>query len=182
MIKKARTNAKAAKALAEAWKREKSASPRHDLFAILCNGDKTFRSALIEGASDHEPRVRVAAIGGLARLPRTDESEAVLRAAWKDHKQPYGSRKAALRGLVRWKVKDAPKLLEEALKITAGDHTIAADALDLSLEAPGAKARELAALHAKYGQPPTLRSTAIGAMGRLAKDDPQATGYARGAL
>ena len=28
------------------------------------------------------------------------------------------------------------KLLEEALKITAGDHTIAAEALDLLLESP----------------------------------------------
>ena len=132
---------------------------------------ETFRSALIDGASDLEPRVRVAAIGGLARLARTDESEAVLRAAWNDPKQPYGSRKAALRGLVGWKVKDAPKLLEEALKITAGDHTIAAEALDLSLATPGAKARELAVhLHAKYGQPQSLRSTAIGAFGRLAKE------------
>ena len=171
LVKKARTVPKAAAALAVAWKRETAASARHDIFAILCNGERRFRSALIEGASDLEPRVRVAAIGGLARLPRTDKTEAILRAAWSDHKQPYGSRKAALRGLVRWKVKDAPKLLEEALKITAGDHTIAADALELSLATPGAKARELAALHAKFGQPPPLRSTAIGAFGRLAKSD-----------
>ena len=75
-----------------------------------------------------------------------------------------------------------PKLLEKALKITAGDHTIAADALDLSLATSGAKARELAALHAKYGQPPALRSTAIGAFGRLAKDDPRFQDIARRAL
>ncbi len=75
---------------------------------------------MIEGASDHEPRVRVAAIGGLARLPRTDKSEAILRAAWKDRKQPYGSRKAALRGLVGWKVKDAPELLEEGTQDHGG--------------------------------------------------------------
>ena len=136
-----------------AWKREKAASARHELFAILCNGAEVFRTALVEGASDHEPRVRVAAIAGLARLRRTEKSEAVLRAAWNDSRQPYGSRKAALRGLVRWKVKDAPELIEKGLKITAGDHTIAAVALELALAAPGAKARELAALYSKYGQP-----------------------------
>jgi aminopeptidase N len=172
LVKKARANVKAVKALADAWKREKAPSTRHELFAILCNGAEVFRAALIEGASDHEPRVRVAAIGGLGRLRRTEKSEAVLRAAWNDPKQPYGSRKAALRGLVRWKVKDAPELLDKALKITAGDHTIAVDALDLSLATPGAKARELAALYTKKGQPPSLRSTAVGAFSRLAKNDP----------
>jgi aminopeptidase N len=171
LIKKAKTNPKVAAALEGAWKRETGGSTRHELFALLCNGDRTFRLSLIDGASDLEPRVRVAAIGGLARLPRTDESEAVLVAAWKDSKQPYGSRKAALRGLVGWKVKNAPKLLEEALKLTEGDHTIATDALDLSLATSGAKARELAAIHAKFGQPPALRSTAIGAFGRLARND-----------
>ena len=74
--------------------------------------------------------------------------------------------------LVGWKVKDADSLLAEALKITAGDHTIAATALELLLATPGAKARELAALHTKYGQPESLRSSAIGAFPRLAKDDP----------
>jgi aminopeptidase N len=171
LIAKARTKPKVAEALARAWKREKTPSTRHELFALLCNGDEVNRTALLDGASDLEPRVRVAAIGGLVRLARTDESEAVLRAAWNDPKQPYGSRKAALRGLVGWKVKDASELLETAIKITAGDYTIAADALDLSLATPGAKARELAGLYVKYGQPPLLRSTAIDAFSHLAKDD-----------
>jgi HEAT repeat protein len=142
------------------------------MFAVLCNGEEAFRAALVEGAADREPRVRVAAIDGLARLARSDLSESLLRAAWSDPKQPYGSRKAALRGLTGWKVKDASALLAEALKITAGDHTIAAEALDLSLAAPGANARELAVLYSKYGQPQSLRASAIGAFGRLAKEDP----------
>ena len=171
LVKKANSNALVAKALAGAWKREKPGPTRHEMFAVLCNGEESFRAALVEGASDREPRVRVAAIGGLARLARNDQAEALLRAAWKDPKQPYGSRKAALRGLTGWKVKDASALLAEALKITAGDHTIAAEALDLSLAAPGAKARELAVLYSKYGQPQALRSSAIGAFGRLAKED-----------
>ena len=171
LVKKAKTNTQVAKALAGAWKREKPAATRHEMFAVLCNGEELFRAALVEGASDREPRVRVAAIGGLARLARNDQSEAILRAAWSDPKQPYGSRKAALRGLTGWKVKDASALLAEALKITAGDHTIAAEALDLSLAAPGAKAREMAVLYSKYGQPQSLRSSAIGAFGRLAKED-----------
>jgi hypothetical protein len=74
--------------------------------------------------------------------------------------------------LTAWNVKDAPELLAQALKITAGDHTIAAVALELSLATPNAKARELAVLYAKFGQPPVLRSSAIGAFGQLAKDDP----------
>ena len=39
------------------------------------------------------------------------------------------------------------------------------------LETPGPKARELAALYSQYGQPAALRSEAVGAFGRLAKDD-----------
>ena len=172
LIKKARTNTKIAAALSLAWKREKAPITRHELFAVLCNGAEVFRPALVEGASDHEPRVRVAAVEGLTRLRRTEKSEALLRAAWNDPRQPYSSRKAALRGLVRWKVKDAPELIEQGLKITAGDHAIAAVALELSLETPGAKARELAALYSKHGQPAVLRSTAISAFGRLARSDP----------
>jgi aminopeptidase N len=172
LIKKAKSNTKIAEALAHAWKREKASFTRHELFAILCNGAEVFRPALIEGASDHEPRVRAAAIEGLARLRRTEKSEAVLRAAWNDPGQPYISRKAALRGLVRWKVKDASDLIEKGLKITAGDHAIAAVALELALQTPGARALELAALYSKHGHPAVLRTTAIGAFGRLAKGDP----------
>src|SRR5262249_26433147 len=130
-----------------AWKREKTASARVEMFSLLCNGQDVYRPALVDGATDVEPRVRVAAIGGLARLPRNEKSEALLRAAWKDLKQPYGSGKAALRGLISWKVKDASTLLSEGLKISAGDHTIAAEALELSLAEPGTKARELAVLY-----------------------------------
>jgi aminopeptidase N len=172
LVPKAKANAHVAKAISSAWKREKPVTARHDMFAALCNGDETFRAALVEGAADLEPRVRVAAIGGIAVLPRNDQSETLLRAALQDPKQPYGSRRAALRGLIGWKVKDASALLADALKLSAGDHTIAAEALGLSLSQPGAKARELAALYSKYGQPQSLRSSAIGAFGRLAKDDP----------
>ena len=172
LIRKARTNTKVAEALALAWKREKTPATRHELFAIVCNGAEVFRASLVEGASDREPRVRAAAIDGLTKLRRTEKSEAVLRAAWNDPGQPYSSRKSALRGLVRWKVKDAPELIEKGLKITAGDHTIAASALELALQTPGAKARELATHYSKLDQPAVLRSTAISAFGRLAKNDP----------
>jgi aminopeptidase N len=172
LIRKARTDTKVAEALSAAWKREKAPATRHELFALLCNGAQVFREALVEGASDDEPRVRAAAIEGLTRLRRTEKSEALLRAAWNDSSQPYSSRKAALRGLVRWKVKDAPELIEKGLKITAGDNAIAAVALELLLENPGAKARELAALYSKLDQPAVLRSTALSAFSRLAKGDP----------
>ena len=91
LAQKTKSNPEAAKALAAAWKREQASSTRQEMFSVLCNGDQIHRPALIEGASDREPRVRVAAIGGLMRLTRDDRSEAVLRAAWSDPKQPYGS-------------------------------------------------------------------------------------------
>ncbi len=172
LVRRVGRNTRIAAALADAWKREKAASTRHEMFAVLCNGQERFRAALALGATDHEPRVRVAAIGGLSRLRRNDQSEAILRATLNDPKQPYGSRKAALRGLYAWKVKDSAELLAQALKTTAGDYTIAAAALDLSLAEPGAKARELALRYTGVGQPQPLRLTAIGAFGRLAKDDP----------
>ena len=118
------------------------------------------------------PAFASAAIGGLARLNRDDKAETILRAAWSNSKEAYGARKHALRGLVAWKVKDADELLAKALEVSADHHSIAATALELMLETPGAKARELAALYSKYGQPESLRSTAIGAFSRLAKDDP----------
>ena len=58
------------------------------------------------------------------------------------------------------------------LKLPAGKHTLASTALELLLDQPGPKARELAATYSRYGQPRGLRSTAIGAFDRLAKDDP----------
>jgi len=87
-------------------------------------------------------------------------------------KEAYGARTAAIRALVVWKVKDADELLSSALKSSAGKHRMAASALEILLEEPGPKARELAALYARYGQPRELRLTAIGAFDRLAKDDP----------
>ena len=107
----------------------------------------------------------MAAIDGLAKLKRDDATEALFRAAWNNPKEAYGARKAALRGLVAWKVKDADQLLDEALKIPADHHSIAATALELLLQTPGPKARELAALYSQYGQPRALRSEAVGAFG-----------------
>jgi aminopeptidase N len=172
LVKKAKDKPEAAKALAKAWTREKAVPAKHGMFELLCNGEETFRAALIEAAKDPEARVRAAAIGGLAKLKKEDASEALLRAAWANPKEAYGARKAALRGLAAWKVKDADSLLAGALKITADHHSLAATALEIVLETPGAKTRELAALHSRYGQPESLRSVAIGAFPRLAKDDP----------
>ena len=105
----------------------------------------------------------MAAVAGLAKLNRDDAAEKILRAVWTNPKEAYGARKNALRGLVAWKVKDADLLLAEGLKVSADHHTIASTALDLMLETPGAKSRELAALYSKYGQPESLRASAIGA-------------------
>jgi aminopeptidase N len=172
LVKTAKSKPQVPAALAAAWKREKSPEGRREMFELLCDGEEAFRAALIEAARDSVARVRVAAIAGLARLNHDDEAEKVLRSAWADPKEAYGARSHALRGLVGWKVKDADELLAKGLQNPANHHSIAAKALELMLETPGAKSRELAALYSKYGQPEALRSTAIGAFSRLAKDDP----------
>ncbi len=181
-------------ALAVAWKNEKSVSARTEMVTLISgvaenigrrrrmpggpprptavSGDEAFRHALQEAAKDHEPRVRVAGIRGLAALKQDVQSEAILRAAWSNPKESYGARTTALRTLVRWKVKDADELLGSALKNPAGKHRLAATALEIHLEQAGPEARELAALYTPYGQPHELRSTALNALERLAKDDP----------
>jgi aminopeptidase N len=171
LVGRARSRSEVAIALANAWDREKDIQARRQFVEILANGDETFRAALVEAAKDREARVRVAAIAGLAKLQRDEKAEAILRAAWNDPKEAYGARRAALRGLAGWKVDDAPKLLDAALKVPAHRHAIAATALEILLETPGSQARELAALYSRYGQPVALRTTALGAFPRLAKDD-----------
>ncbi len=119
-----------------------------------------------------DARVRVAAIDGLAKLKHDDADREHSPRGLDQSQRSLRRTHNALRGLVAWKVKDADELLATGLEIPANHHSIAATALELSLETPGAKSRELAALYSKYGQPDSLRSTAIGAFSRLAKDDP----------
>jgi aminopeptidase N len=172
LVKSAKDKPEITQALAAAWKREKAVTAQREMVALFCNGDETFRAAVIEAARYPVARARVAALEGLAKLKHDQEAEALLRTVWTNSKEAYGARKAALRGLVAWKVKDAEGLLAEALKVTADHHSIAATALDLLLEMPGSKSRELAALYSRYGQPAPLRQSAIGALARLGKDDP----------
>src|SRR5262249_38986408 len=80
--------------------------------------------------------------------------------------------RAALRGLAAWKVEDAPNLLDAALKMPANRHAVAATGLEILLEGPGSRARGLAALNSRYGQPTALRTTALGAFPRLARTAP----------
>jgi aminopeptidase N len=161
-----------ARALAGAWKREKATPAKLATFELLCNGEENHRPYLTQAAKDADARIRIAALNGLARLKKDDASLALFCAAWANPKEAYGARKAALRGLIAAKVDDADSLLKSALKISADNYSIAATALQLVLEKPDAGARELAALYTRYGQPAPLRSTAVGAFARLAKDDP----------
>jgi aminopeptidase N len=172
LAKVAKDQTEAARALACSWKQERAVDAKREMVELLCTGEETLHAALLEAAAAPEARVRVAALGGLAKLKRDDAAEAVLRTAWTNRKEAYGVRKAALRGLVAWKVKDADDLLAAALKMPDGQHTLAATALAILMETPGTKARELAALYSRHGQPAALRSEAIGSFVRLAKDDP----------
>ena len=184
-------------ALAAAWKNEKSVTARTDLVGVISgategtgrrrraafggpnrpttvqSGDEAFRHALQEAAKDPEPRVRVAAIRGLAALHHEAGAEAILRAAWANPKEAYGARTTALQTLARWKVKDVDELLSAALKNSAGKHRLAATALELCLEQAGPKARELAAVYAPYGQPHALRSAALAPWNGLPKTIPR---------
>ena len=159
------------KALSSAWKREKALAAQREIVVLLGTGDEASRAALLEAAKSTQARIRVAALEGLAKLKLDDATEALFRAAWANPKEAYGARKAALRGLIAFKVKDRDQLLDEALKIRADRYTIATAALALLLETPGPKARELAVLFSRYGQPRALRMTAVNAFSRLAKDD-----------
>jgi aminopeptidase N len=195
LVKEHKGDPRVKKALATAWKNEKSITARTEMVTLMAGGpertgrgrrgqgagqdlvagsegDEAYRAALTEAAKDSQPRVRVAALRGLARLKHDAHSEAILRAVWANPKESYGARTAALHALSSWKVKDLDALLTSALKLPAGKHRLAASALALLLEQPSPKARELAALYVPYGQPRALRSTALGALDRLAKEDP----------
>ncbi len=58
------------------------------------------------------------------------------------------------------------------MKLPADHYRIAAMALGILLETSGSRARELAAIYSRHGQPSALRSAAVRALTRLAKDDP----------
>ena len=59
--------------------------------------DEAFRSALAEAAQDTQPRVRVAALSGLARLKHRCAFRGHLPAAWANPHESYGARNASLR-------------------------------------------------------------------------------------
>src|SRR5262245_16384636 len=126
LVKQSGEKPEVEKALAEAWKEEKSVTAKTEMVKLIGepdelshgrrrtarpkeNGSKksddTFRTALMTAAKAPEARVRVAAIGGLASLKRDATSESILRATWSNAKEVYGARSSAIRALVRWKVK-----------------------------------------------------------------------------
>jgi len=160
------------RALANAWKREKTVEAKRQMVEVLCNGEEAFRATLLEAGRASEPRLRVAAISGLVKLKRDQASEALLRAVWSDSKEAYGARREAIRGLVAWNVKDCDALLKDGLKVRSAHYTLAATALELLLRHSNAESRKLAALYSRFGQPEALRKTAIAAFSQLAKNDP----------
>jgi aminopeptidase N len=172
LLKSGTTDPTIVQALAAAWKREKTAEAKRQMVEFLCNGAETFRTALLEAGGASEPRVRVTAIGGLVKLKHDKPSETLLRTIWSDPRENLGARREAIRGLVGWKVTDSDALLTEGLKVSAAHHTLAATALELLLKQSDPRSRKLAALYSRLGQPQALRSTAIAAFSRLAKNDP----------
>ncbi|HEX3447001.1 MAG TPA: hypothetical protein VHS97_02040, partial [Isosphaeraceae bacterium] len=164
----------ACEALAKAWIREKEPLARTEMVRLVAAVGEPCRAAILNAAKDAEPRVRVAALGGLAALKCDADAEAILRATWSNKAEAYGARSAALRALVSAKVNDADELIASALKDPSDPHSLAPSALQTILDRGGQKAREAAVLYSRPGQPSPLRAVAIQALSKQAKDDPQA--------
>ncbi len=161
-------------ALARAWSREQEPLARAEMVRLVATAGEPCRAAILNAAKDSEPRVRVAAINGLAALKLDAVSEATFRAISANKAEAYGARRAALRALVSGKVKDADELVASALKDPSNSHSLARSALEATLDQGGQKAREAAVLYSRPGQPSALRAAAVRALSKQAKDDPQA--------
>ena len=98
LVKMAKTKPEVAKALASAWKREKSVPAQREMCELICNGDEAFRAALIDAVEGPEARVRVSAVAGLAKLNRDDAAEKIVRAVWTN---PQGSLRSTQERLAR---------------------------------------------------------------------------------
>ena len=111
---KAKDKPEVAEALAAAWKREKAVAARQrDRRAA---GQRRRGLPRRPDRGGHGPRGRGSASPRSAGWPgssATTQAEAILRAAWTNPKEAYGARKAALAGLVGWKVKDADEVARD---------------------------------------------------------------------
>jgi aminopeptidase N len=174
LVEKHKDEKPVAEALAKVWTFEKDPGARAQIVGLLATVGEPARTALLEAAKDAEPRVRVAAIGGLTSLKFDPSIEAILRATWANKAEAYSAREAAIRALVAAKVKDADDLLASALKDPSNEHSFSRSALQAILNQGGQKAREAAVLYSRPGQPSSLRRAAVQALSRQAKDDPQA--------
>jgi aminopeptidase N len=171
---KHREDKSAAEALSKSWSREKDPLARTELVQAVGMSGEPCRAALIEAAKDAEPRVRVAAMAHLSALKPDSAIEAIQRAAWANKAESYAARGTALRALAKAKVKDADELIASALKEPSARHAIARTALQAIFDEGGQKAREAAVIYSRPGQPTAIRSAAVQALARQAKDDPQA--------
>jgi aminopeptidase N len=164
----------ACEALAKAWIHEREPLARTEMIRLVAAVGEPCRAAILKAAKDAEPRVRVAALDGLAALKCDADAEAILRATWANKAEAYGARIAALRALVSAKVTDAGELIASALKDPSHRYSLARSALQTILDQGGQKAREAAVLYSRPGQPSPLRAAAVQALSKQAKDDPQA--------
>jgi len=164
----------AIEALTKAWPREKDPQARSRMVGTLTAIGEPARETLLAALKDPEARVRTSAVGGLASLKFDPTIEAALRAIWTNPGESYAARSQALQALAKAKVKDTEELVAAGLKDRSERRPIAVAALDLILDAGGSKARETAVLYSRPGQPSALRSAAVRALARLAREDPQA--------
>ena len=174
LVEKHKDDKLASEALAKAWTFEKDPGARARIVELLGTFGEPCRLAILDAAKDTEARVRVEAIRGLAKLKFDATIESILRATWANKAEAYGARSGAFQGLVKAKVKDADELIASALKEPSNRHRFAVAALQTVLNEEGQKAREAAVLYSRPGQPSALRTAAVQALARQAKEDPQA--------
>ena len=159
----------ALKALSAAWKREKAVRPAARSSCSWVRR-RVFSAALLEAPGAPRPRSASQLSRDWPSSSTTTQTEALFRTAWANPREAYG----AERPLCKDSSLGRSRTPINCSKSTEDSRRSSLDRRDCArahLETPGPKARELAALYSRYGQPRTLRSTAIAAFGRLAKDD-----------
>ncbi len=159
-------------ALAAALAREKSEYLRRDIVLALgkLKGDEA-KKHVLAAVKDRHAIVRRAAIEQLEHF-EGPEPLAALREAWQTEPAPQ-ARAATLRMLAKKKAEELPKLLEQALEQRSYRGAIPSAALDILTTSEHPRRRELVVLKSRRGEDEQVRSGALAALAKLAKNDPQ---------
>jgi aminopeptidase N len=162
-----RDNDAAANALGEAAQRDKFWGVREEALRSLGRiNSPAARKQVLAALSNGEPWVRVVAVEQLGRFHADEEIAKRLQNIYKDDKA-YSVRGAALQSLALDKAPNAESILEKALT-TASPQDVLRSAALRAMGSLGDNSSVPALLEwSSPGKPSALRSTAIGALGRV---------------